>query len=88
MSQNKPDCFPTDTYFVPYPTHGILTHELYYNHLQIHHQYTTQLCSFGITNIYDLKAELMIPQADGTMHMTTFEQALIDSVKPNTQMRL
>ena len=88
MSQKKPECFPTDTYFVPYPAHGILTHKLYSNHLQIHHQYTNQLHSFDITNVYDLKTELMIPQANGTMHTTTFEQALIDSVKPNTQIQL
>ena len=89
MSQKNPKCFPTDTYFVPYPAHGILTQKLYYAHLRIHHQYINQLHSISITNVYDIKTEIMIPTANGNMqHTTMFEQAIIDSVKPNTQIRL
>ena len=42
LFQTKPDILPTETYFVPLPAHGGMTHEVYYNHLQIHHQYTAQ----------------------------------------------
>ena len=43
------------------------------------------LRSFGITNIHDLTAELNLPQPDGTIKKTTYEQALLDSMKPETQ---
>ena len=86
--QQRPDEIPTDVYFVPSPTHGAMTYDLFYSHLRLHHQYTANLRSFGITNVHDIHAELMIPQSDGTVKTTTFEKALLDSVKPDTQTRL
>ena len=86
--QQKPNEIPTDIYFIPSPTHGAMTHELYYKHLCLHHQYTANLRSFGITNVNDIHAMLMLPQPDGTVKSTTFKKALLDSVKPNTQTRL
>ena len=88
LFQMKPDTIPDDIFFVPLPTNGIMTHELFYNHLCLHHQYTADLRSFGIINIHDIQAELTLPHADGTTKMTTFEKALLESVKPETQTRL
>jgi hypothetical protein len=88
LFQTKPDMIPADVYFVPSPTHGAMTHDLFYNHLRLHHQYTANLRSFGITNVHDINAELILPQPDGNMKTTTFEKALLESVKPDTQIRL
>ena len=88
LFQTKPDEIPTDIYFVPSPTHGVMTHDLFYNHLRLHHKYTANLRSFGITNVHDLQAKLNLPQPDGTIKKTTFEQALLDSTQPATQKRL
>ena len=85
LFQMKPTVHPDDVYFVPSPTHGMMTHELFYNHLCLHHQYTANLHSFGITNIHALKAELTLTQSDGTQKMTTFEKTLLDLVKLDTQ---
>ena len=86
LFQTKPAAILADVYyFVPSPTHGVMTHELFYNHLCLHHQYTANLQSFGITNIHDLQAELTLPQADGTTKTTTFERALLKSIKLDTQ---
>ena len=83
--QTKHNVLPTDIYFVPSPTEGVRTHELFYNHLCLHHKYTANLHSFGITNVHDLQAELNLPQTDRTIKKTTFEQALLDSTQPDTQ---
>ena len=34
LFQTKHDVIPMDIYFVPSPTQGIMTHELFYNHLR------------------------------------------------------
>ena len=86
--QTKPNEIPTDIYFVPSRTQGVMMHELFYNHLRLHHKYTANLRSFSITNAHDLQAKLNLPQPDGTIKQTTFKQALLDSTKPNTQRRL
>ena len=85
LFQTKPAVIPANVYFVPLPTHGVMTHELFYNHLHLHHQYIANLHSFSINNIHDLKAKLTLPQADGTTKTTTFKKALLNSVKQNTQ---
>jgi hypothetical protein len=88
LFQTKHETIPADVYFVPSPTRGAMTHELFFNHLRLHHQYTANLRSFGIANVHDLQAELHLPQADGTTKTMTFENALLESVKPDTQHRL
>ena len=65
-----------------------MTHKLFYNHLCLHHKYTANLRSFGITNVHDLKAELNLPQPDGMIKEMTFEQALLDSTQLKTQTHL
>ena len=65
-----------------------MTHELFYNHLHLHHKYTANLRSFGITKVHDLQAELNLPQLDGTIKKMTFEQALLDSTQLDTQICL
>ena len=85
LFQMKHETIPANVYFVPSPTRGVMTHDLFFNHLHLHHQYTANLCSFSIANIHDLQAELHLPQADGTTKMMMFETALLDSVKPDTQ---
>ena len=65
-----------------------MTHELFYNHLRLHHKYTANLRSFGITNVHDLQVELNLPQPDGTIKKTTFEHALLDSTQPDTKICL
>ena len=86
LFQTKPDAILADVYFVPLSTHGAMTHDLFYNHLCLHHQYTVNLHSFGITNVHDIHTELILPQPNGTMTTTTFEKALLESVKPDTQI--
>ena len=43
LFQTKPNTIPADIFFVPSPTNGIMTHELFDNHLRLHHQYTANL---------------------------------------------
>ena len=88
LFQTKHNVLPTDIYFVPSPTHGIMTHKLFYNHLCLHHKYTANLRSFGITNVHDLLAELNLPQMNGTIKKTTFEQALLDLTQLDMQTHL
>ena len=40
LFQMKPKAIPADVYFVPSPTHGVMTHDMFYNHLCLHCQYT------------------------------------------------
>ena len=65
-----------------------MTHDLFYNHVCLHHQFTANLCSCGITNVHDIHAELILPQPDGNMKTTTFKKALLESVEPDTQICL
>ena len=88
LFQMKPDDILADVCFVPSPTPGVMNHELFYNHLHLHHQYMANLHSFGITNIHDLQAERTLLQADGMTKMTTFEKALLKSVRLDTQTQL
>ena len=85
LFQTKPAVISDDVYFILSPSHGMMTHELFYNHLCLHHLYTANLHSFGITNVHDLKAELILTHSDITHKTTTFKKALLDLVKPNTQ---
>jgi hypothetical protein len=85
----KHDAIPQDVYFVPSPANGAMSHDLFFDHLRLHHQYTADLRSFAITNVRDLQAELTIPDpTTGTMITTTFESALLTSVKHGTSTRI
>ena len=86
---HKPASIPSDIYFVPNPTNGTMSHDLYFQHLQLHHQYTADLRSFAITNVRNIHAELTVPDPTTGSDMTlTFEQALLTSVKPGTNDQL
>jgi hypothetical protein len=75
---------PTNIYFVPSPANGTMSHELYYQHLRLHHQHIVNLRSFPITNVGNLQAEMTITNPDGSERTTTFESELLNSVKPGT----
>jgi hypothetical protein len=75
---------PTDIYFVPSPANGTMSHELYYQHLRLHHQHIVNLRSFPITNVGNLQAEMTITNPDGSERTTTFESELLNSIKPGT----
>jgi hypothetical protein len=76
---------PKDIYFVPTPAYGTLDYETYYQHLRLHHTHVTNLRSFAITNIRDMKAEITIYDQDGNNpRLMTFEQALMSKTKEGT----
>jgi hypothetical protein len=78
------DSFPNDIYFVPSPANGTMSHDLYYQHVRIHHQHIVNLRSFPITNVGNLQADMTITEPDGTKRITTFESELLNSIKPGT----
>jgi hypothetical protein len=61
-----------------------MSHELYYQHLRLHHQHIVNLCSFPITNVGNLNAAMTITNPDGKERTATFVKELLTSVKPGT----
>jgi hypothetical protein len=72
-----------EIYFVPSLASGTMPHELYYQHLCLHHQHIINQRSFAITNVSNLKAILTITDPDGTERNTTFKEELLNSIKPS-----
>jgi hypothetical protein len=56
---------PADIYFVPSPTNGTMTYDLYYQHLRLHHDHVANLRSFAITNVSNIKHEILVYDEDG-----------------------
>jgi hypothetical protein len=75
---------PPELYFVPTPTNGTMSYDLYYQHIRIHHQHVHDLRSFPITNIGNLQATITVDNPDGSKRDTTFEEAILTSVSPGT----
>jgi hypothetical protein len=75
---------PSELYFVPTPTNGTMPYDLYYQHIQVHHQHVHDLRSFPITNVGNLKATITVDNPDGSKRETTFEEAILTSVTPGT----
>lgn len=84
LFETDKDALPHEIYFVPTPTNGTITYDLYYQHICIHHQHVHALCSFAITNIGNLQAPITMNDSDGNTVNMTFEQALLASIKPGT----
>ena len=80
---------PKDIYFVPSPMNGTMSYDLYYQHLNIHHTHVSNLHSFAITNVGNLKAQIGITNADGSnSRMMTFEEALLNQPKLGSATKL
>jgi hypothetical protein len=77
---------PREVFFVPTPTNGTMDYELYYQHLSIHHAHVSSLRSFAISNVRDIKTDIMIYGPDGVSdpRTMTFEQALLSQVRSGT----
>ena len=75
---------PPELYFVPTPTNGTMSYDLYYQHIRIHHQHVHDLRSFPITNVGNLQATITVDNPDGSKRETTFEEAILTSVSPGT----
>jgi hypothetical protein len=86
LFDTQKDSLPRDIYFVPTPTNGTLDYDTYYQHLGLHHAHVTNLRSFAITNICDIKTEITIYGPHGTSNprTMTFEQALLSKTKKGT----
>jgi hypothetical protein len=55
----------------------------------MHHLYTSELCSFTITNVHDLQATLTINDAQtGELTSMTFEHDILTAVQPETTEHL
>jgi hypothetical protein len=52
--------------------------------VRLHHQHVHALRSFAITNIGNLQAPITVHDSEGKTVHTTFEKALLNSVKPGT----
>jgi hypothetical protein len=62
--ETKKYALPHDIYFVPSPANVTMDHNTYYQHLRLHHAHVANLRSFAITNVSDIKAEIVIYDPD------------------------
>lgn len=70
LFETKRNMIPQPIFFVPSPAHGMMTHDLFYSLLHLHHAhtYTHGLHSFAIINVRDLKATLNTPMDNDQGH--------------------
>ena len=90
LFETKQAELPNEVYFVPSPTNGTMSYELYYQHLRIHHEHIANLRSFALTNVGDLKAEMTFTNPDDSndTRNTTFEEELMNQDKAGTTEKL
>jgi hypothetical protein len=72
---------PKNILFMPAPIHGAIYYKLYYSLVNAHHEHMTNICSFAITGIMDLKAAMLAQvttDADSSTK-TTLEQIIMDA---------
>jgi hypothetical protein len=80
------DDLPRDIYFVPSPANGTMAYDVYYQHLRLHHAHISNLRSFAISNVRDIKTEITVYGSDGVSDPRTmpFETALLSQLRTGT----
>jgi hypothetical protein len=80
------DDLPRDIYFVPSPANGTMAYDVYYQHLRLHHAHISNLRSFAISNVHDIKTEITVYGSDGISNpcKMPFETALLSQMRAGT----
>jgi hypothetical protein len=90
LFETNKDELPADIYFVPSPTNGTMTYELYYQHLRLHHDHVANLRSFAITNVSNIKNEILVFDEDGVSNPREMplDAALLHRCKAGTSEKM
>jgi hypothetical protein len=86
LFETQQHSLPGEVYFVPTPTNGTMDYDIYYQHLRLHHAHVSNLRSFAITNVRDIKTDITIYGPDGVSdpRIMTFEKALLSKTRDGT----
>jgi len=85
MCENE---LPPGTFFVPSPTNGTISYDLYYKLLGAHHEFTANIRSFAIKNIGDIDAMLPTTNPDGSISPTKFSSLILQQMMPDGKTRV
>jgi hypothetical protein len=90
LFETNKDELPADIYFVPSPTNGTMTYELYYQHHRLHHDHVANLRSFAITNVSNIKNEILVFDEDGVSNPREMplDAALLHRCKAGTSEKM
>ena len=88
--QISSDKMPTDVFFVPAPTNGMMSYEMYYDLVNEHAESTSNIRSFALNGIGDLQAKMNIQSTMEPDSCTkkSIEEIIMGAIDAGTETKL
>ena len=88
--QQSADKMPNDVFFVPAPTNGMMSYEMYYDLVNDHAENTSNIRSFAITGIGNMQAQIDIQNTmdPDSCNTTSIEEIIMGATAIGTETKL